>query len=131
MGSCYSRAGERNSPPALSEKQPSGERPLVDGAREAAGSNDSAVIQQYRQLYAKVRAFSAEFQSAAKSPPKASVPADVQQLVQRVVLVGEIPRVLADRTRHRDVVEGLVGTAISDLLSPCLPPSARFSRTTD
>ncbi|KAI5854226.1 hypothetical protein BZA05DRAFT_443737 [Tricharina praecox] len=87
--------------------------------------DDFALIQQYNQLYMKVRTWSSEFLSGGSggAKQKSQIPAEVRTQVQRVVLQGDVARVLADKTLHRHVIEGLVGLAVSELLTPSkLPP---------
>ena len=84
-------------------------------------ADDFAIIQQYNQLYMKVCTWSSEFLGGAKSSPRSPIPMDVQQLVQRVVLQGDMSRVLAHTTLHRHVIEGLVGIAVSEILSESNP----------
>ncbi|KAF8253058.1 hypothetical protein K440DRAFT_643058 [Wilcoxina mikolae CBS 423.85] len=94
--------GKKSAPPTSA---------VVDEIRPA---DDFAIIQQFNQLYMKVRAWSSEFLGGDKP----ALPPDLEPQIQRIVLHGTLSQILNERTLHRHVIEGLVGVSISETLNP-------------
>ncbi|KAF8540386.1 hypothetical protein BDD12DRAFT_31782 [Trichophaea hybrida] len=90
---------------------------VVDEIRPA---DDFAIIQQFNQLYMKVRAWSSEFLGGDKP----ALPPDLEPQIQRIVLHGTLSQILNEKTLHRHVIEGLVGVSISETLNPQGPARA-------
>lgn len=80
-------------------------------------ADDFAIIQQFNQLYMKVRAWSSEF-LGGNNPSPSQLPADVVQQIERVLLNDRPSRVMPDKTLHRHIIEGLVGVSVSETLNP-------------
>ncbi|KAI5816997.1 hypothetical protein BZA77DRAFT_292978 [Pyronema omphalodes] len=81
--------------------------------------DDFAIIQQFNQLYMKVRAWSVEFVGGAVG---SELSAQQVALLRRLVLNNlDLAEVLADKTLHRHVIEGVIGIAIAEMLSSKTP----------
>lgn len=99
--------GKKASPSHTSPSDPPAIRP----------ADDFAIIQQFNQLYMKVRAWSSEF-LGGNNPSPSQLSPDVVQQIQRVLLHDSPSRVMPDKSLHRHIIEGLVGVSISETLNP-------------
>lgn len=78
-------------------------------------ADDFEIIQQYNELYMKVRKWSGEFLTDHNKP---ILPSVLEPQIQRILLDSRPPPViLNDRRLQRHVIEGLVGVAISETLN--------------
>jgi hypothetical protein len=88
--------------------------PVPQPVDEIRPADDFAIIQQFNQLYMKVRAWSSEFLGGDKP----ALPQDLEPQIQRIVLYGNLSQIMNEKTLHRHVIEGLVGVSISETLNP-------------